>query len=96
MFRPGFIFQLSPRPEPSNGAEESPRLGLIASRKVGPAPVRNLVKRRIRELFRHHWQQLPARSDLVVILRPRARELSFTDLKHDFLFCINHLKPKWK
>ena len=43
-----------------------PRLGLVVSRKVGPAVVRNQWKRAIREVFRQSQHSLPA-VDLVCI-----------------------------
>lgn len=45
------------------------RLGVMVSRRVGPAVVRNRWKRWIREAFRRQLGQLPAGLDLVV--RPR-------------------------
>jgi ribonuclease P protein component len=51
------------------------RLGLTVSRKVGNAVARNLVKRRIRELYRHRESVTPLR-DVVVIARRGAAELS--------------------
>ena len=53
-----------------------PRLGTTVSRKVGNAVVRNRVKRAIREWFRQHRSQLPQSTDMVVIARPPAAELS--------------------
>jgi ribonuclease P protein component len=52
-----------------------PRLGVIASRKVGNAVARNRVKRRIREWFRGHALEL-APLDLVVIARREAPTLT--------------------
>jgi len=52
------------------------RLGVTVSKRVGNAVVRNRVKRRIREWFRHKREALPDRLDLVVIARQSARELS--------------------
>jgi ribonuclease P protein component len=49
-----------------------PRLGFIVSRAVGPAVVRNRVRRRLRHLCRAHVSGLPDGSLLVV----RARESS--------------------
>jgi ribonuclease P protein component len=51
------------------GSPSGPRLGITASRRVGGAVQRNLVKRRIREWFRETKTALPARLDLVVIAR---------------------------
>lgn len=55
-------------------AVERPRLGLsIAARSAGGAVNRNRIKRVIRESFRFHQDLLPA-VDVVVSVRPGARE----------------------
>jgi ribonuclease P protein component len=43
------------------------RLGIIASKKVGNAVVRNLAKRKIREVFRHIKNRIEPTMDIVVI-----------------------------
>jgi len=43
------------------------RLGIIASKKVGSAVVRNRAKRKIREIFRHIKSQIEPAMDIVVI-----------------------------
>ena len=65
---------------------QHPRIGITASRKVGGAVVRNRLKRRIREVYRR-W---PGRAaipglDLVVHLKPAAREASFATLRGEML-----------
>jgi len=50
-------------------SDTGPRLGIVVSRKFGPAVRRNLAKRRIREAFRRCARDLP-KVDLIV--RPRA------------------------
>ena len=52
---------------------DHPRLGLVVSRKVGSAVVRNRVKRLLREAFRLHVDEIPQSVDLVVIPRPGRR-----------------------
>ena len=49
------------------------RLGLIVSRKIGTAVVRNRWKRLLREAFRLSRPQLPGGIDLIVIPRARVR-----------------------
>jgi ribonuclease P protein component len=56
-----------------------PRLGLTVSRKVGNAVVRNRVKRRIREWFRQERGRLAGTTEIVVIARQEAAELSFAE-----------------
>lgn len=46
------------------------RLGLVAGRRCGTAPVRNRAKRLLREAFRLRRETLPAGLDLVVRLHP--------------------------
>ncbi len=46
-----------------------PRLGLSVSRRVGNAVVRNSWKRRLREAFRAVRSDLPAGSDMIIVVR---------------------------
>ena len=67
-----------------NGGECA-RLGITASRKVGPAVVRNRLRRRCREVYRR-WPQrlnLPA-VDIVVNLRHPAVTAEFSRFRLDF------------
>ena len=57
------------------------RLGLTVSKKVGKAVIRNLVKRRLREIVRHSRGGLSNSWDLVVIARPGAGSETFSILR---------------
>ena len=54
-----------------------PRLGLAVPKGVGPAVVRNRIKRRLRELWRERLDRTPPGRDYVLIVRsglPEAAE----------------------
>jgi ribonuclease P protein component len=61
------------------------RLGVTASRKVGPAVVRTRVKRGIREWFRRSRQELGEDVDVVVIARSGAARLAGAELSAELL-----------
>ena len=72
-----------------------PRLGITASRKVGPAVVRHRIKRRIKETYRR-WNdrgKLPA-LDLVVHLKPEARASDFAALQSELLRLLSGVLPR--
>ena len=66
------------------------RLGVSATRKFGPAVVRNRAKRRARELFRHH-KPMPG-VDLVIIPRRGFDTVAFQDLVSDFRSALRRLR----
>lgn len=61
------------------------RLGVVASRKVGNAVVRNRAKRVWREVFRLNQQQLPIDCDVLVIVRKGAAQASRAEVEALFL-----------
>ena len=95
---PYFITQL----KFSESCEDRPeslsltRLGVIASRRVGNAVVRNRGKRIIRRLFYKHKSLLPAGSQLVVILRLGFNTVNFAQLEMDFLESCAWYAKKFK
>lgn len=69
------------------------RLGLIVSKKVGGAVVRNRVKRRLRERFRLR-DQIPAGIDIVVIARHSAASISSATMSTAFDQCLQRLERR--
>jgi ribonuclease P protein component len=73
-----FVVIITPKTEgvSTNSDEKRTRLGITVSKRVGNAVIRNRVKRCIREWFRQAREGLPRGSDIVVIARQTARDLS--------------------
>ncbi len=72
-----------------------PRLGITASRKVGGSVLRHRLKRRIQEVYRR-WSGrtgLPA-MDLVVHVKPAARESDFPALRQDLERLLKALRGR--
>ncbi len=65
--------------------EEKFKFGLVTTRKVGPAVVRNKIRRRIREVVRHEQAQIVPGLLMVIIARWRAPQASVEDLRRDLL-----------
>ncbi|BCJ59421.1 ribonuclease P protein component [Micromonospora endophytica] len=75
-------------PKPAWGGTEAdsapePRAGFVVSKAVGPAVVRNRVRRRLRHLVRERLDTLPAGSTLVVRALPPAAEATYQRLGTD-------------
>ena len=75
-------------------AAGNPRLGLSVSKKVGNAVKRNLVRRRLKEIFRSSASELPAGVDIVVSARPSSAEADFDDLSHEFSRALDKLNVR--
>jgi len=65
--------------------ESTARLGVITSRKVGGAVVRNRARRLLREAFRLHQHELAQSLDLVLVARPVISGKTFGQVEKDFL-----------
>ena len=63
-------------------AEGHPRLGLVATRRIGKSVQRNRVKRLLREFFRRHQTGLPA-LDLVIMAKKGAAALEYHQVEEE-------------
>jgi ribonuclease P protein component len=62
------------------GSDEAPKIGFIVSRAVGPAVVRNRVRRRLRHLAAGYLHVLPRGSLLVLRANPPAATATHANL----------------
>jgi ribonuclease P protein component len=66
-------------------AEEPARLGVITSKRVGNAVVRNRVRRRLRELFRTNQPRILPGHWIVIIARAAAARATYEQLAAEWL-----------
>ena len=74
-----------------NGSQEN-RLGITVSTKLGKAVKRNLIRRRLREIYRLHEDEICRGYDIVVVARSLSAECSYSVLEADFLKAAGRLK----
>lgn len=65
------------------GGASHTTVGFVVSKAVGPAVVRNRVKRRLRHLMRERLAQLPVGSRLVIRALPRSASAPASSLAVD-------------
>ena len=68
----------------------SVRFGLTVSKRVGNAVTRNKVKRRLRDILRHHKTVLGG-LDVVWIARSEAASAAYQDLQNDVISLLERI-----
>ncbi len=68
---------------PSLVDAEHARLGITITKKIGNAVQRNLLRRRIREVFRLNRAFFPPSADIVLIAKRGAAEVDFASLRDE-------------
>ena len=63
----------------------APRIGIIATKRVGNAVSRNKIRRRIREIFRLNQHRIKQGFWVVTIARLSAAKAAFDELQRDWL-----------
>jgi len=64
-----------------NSVGQLRRLGLVTSRKVGKAVLRNKAKRRLREIFRTNKHLFETGLDLIFISKPYTASIDYNSLQ---------------
>jgi ribonuclease P protein component len=77
--------------EPVGDAVDQPRVGLVVSRALGGAVVRNAVARRLRAVVRDRLAGLPVGATVVLRALPSAATARSADLAADLDACLDRL-----
>ena len=72
-----------------NNDKKMNRLGISVSKKVGNSVVRHHLARLIREAYRLHEEMFNSGLDIVVVVRPAAKEISYDQTVKSLLHLAN-------
>lgn len=67
------------------------QVGITVSTKVGKAVTRNLVRRRIREIYRLNERRVKQGLDIVVVARVKSPFVTYRQLEKDFIWACGKL-----
>lgn len=67
------------------------RLGITVSKKLGHAVTRNRIRRRIREAYRLHEQEIKNGYDIVIVARHAAEHAPFEALMEEMMSMLRQL-----
>jgi ribonuclease P protein component len=84
----GRLLRLYATKDPAGGGS---RFGLITSRRVGGAVVRNRIRRKLREICRLHRATLAPGWLVVIAAKPAAAGASFSELREEWLILARRL-----
>ena len=70
---------------------QTSRLGITVSTKIGKAVHRNRIRRRFREIFRLHKEQLAGGYDIIIVARTKSRYSTYWELDSDYIVLLKKL-----
>lgn len=66
--------------------------GIVTSKKVGNAVIRNSVRRRFKTIIRLHQHQVSPHVDMVFVAKPQAKEATYGQLETDIIETLKQRK----
>ncbi len=74
------------------GAAAPSRFGIITTKRIGHAVLRNTLRRRVREILRAHGEPLSHGLYVVIVVRNRAALTDYAGLEKDFRKLLTRCK----
>ena len=67
------------------------RLGITVSKKIGGAVQRNLIRRRLKEIYRLNEHKINPGYDIVIVARVGCKFIKYSELEASVLFLLKKL-----
>lgn len=68
------------------------KVGVVITKKTAAkATDRNKIKRKFRALAQKYYNQIPPGFDLIIVIKPKAKEADFAELEKDFAWAIKKI-----
>lgn len=67
------------------------RVGITVGTKIGHAVQRNLIRRRLREIYRLNEEKLTPGYDIVIVARAKSKYSRYSELEADFRYAVDKL-----
>lgn len=74
-----------------NLENDFPRLGIVATKKIGNAVCRNRGKRLVREAFRLNQENISQKLDIVIILRKGIHKAAQAEINQELTFACRKI-----
>ncbi len=75
----------------SKAQEATRKVAFVAGKKVGNAVIRNICKRRLRELFRLHQYEIKSDIDIVMVAKSNLARTLFKKAETDLMKLLPHV-----
>ncbi len=72
-----------------NGLKDESKVGFTVNKKIGNAVIRNHLKRRLKEIIRHHFPLIPKGYNIIIVPKKKVLGFSYSKLEKSLLYILS-------